>query len=1099
MSRTSLSSLRARLGQRGRLSQRSQRGRAGGASRARAPLLVALALVGALAVVLQGCEIIPGPVQIKIADPSPKTTNSTTFSSPGFQSPSGRVISVAVSKDGQRVYAGTARGGLWRSDDGGSSWQQLSAPQPGDNTRTCADADPRCSLPALTIADLHVSPDNPDILLAAVAYDDRLQSLDGIYRTTDGGKTWALAFQFNCNGSAAPVTSFAVASDDSTQLWAAGGCGVAYSQGQGDTVGSNWTLVNLPDNGAVYAVAAGQAQGSGRFVYACGGSSLYYSLDGGRTYAKDPNASAALPASACAQQRFDGGASSDASALAVAPGHPEQVYVTAQTGGNGPLYFLDGHANGAACDPTNLACGGSLWLGDFAGTTASGLHSSWRQLASPPVYRGAHTSLNSGSVGVWTLPQAGGSYLVLYLDTNTLHVSAGPPAADSWHRLDGPDASTLSRSGASLGPDAAAAFQPLHVNPRTLASTPDFAISLAAPPAGDPAFSHNTELNACGGGALVLAGDGGVYRSVDCGQTWQQATDLESLSAYMLAGLPRPNSTNPYKLPAVYFGTLDNHDWYSIDGGLHWRGGDDVCASCFGYWSDPVRGDLVVHPMPNEGLRLYVGVGGDAPDLYDSRTISDVGFPATLGLLTPGGYTNPAASTYFGAVTDAAGWRPVVLTKPGEPAGAADLVMIAPAQTPTVAPTPGSSADLVVYRKQTVDAGSTGWAVVSPVLPAGATILQAAGGHANPTYYVGDRVAGGDGSLFDLTQQGNHLYRSHNSGGTVDGWDCIVPGPAHPGTHDGQCASAGKGVSQAWAFASDPYDANIVYILDTDGVKLSTDGGKTWQKVQSLSDWIFEGGRLGAACRGVCGVGPLAARALTGMEFVPDEPKMRFATGAAGVFFTNDGATANGNSEDWHRLLDTSALACLPRGTYFDKANTVGRALYVACAGRSLLSFVGIPKPGDQLDYTLNGGGQYPYPPVLSSTNPTPTPGAASSATPGPGYAVDFRVVPQTDYQQSCASGLQPMTFKLDNTRSGGPVTWTLTIKDTDPAGQPWTTFDTGGGTIKGGEIGTLTLSPIRAVCSDMSAASVSVKTYTTILTYTGGHQVVLSDTISVK
>jgi hypothetical protein len=385
------------------------------------------------------------------------------------------------------------------------------------------------------------------------------------------------------------------------------------------------------------------------------------------------------------------------------------------------------------------------------------------------------------------------------------------------------------------------------------------------------------------------------------------------------------------------------------------------------------------------------------------------------------------------------------------------------------------------------------------VLPPGATILQAAGGHSNPTYYVGDRVAPADGSLFNLGQQGNHLYRSHRtSDGTLDGWDCIVPGPATRGTHDGRCASSGSSAKQAWAFVSDPYDANVVYILDTDGVKLSTDGGTTWRRVQSLSDWIFEGGRLGSKCLAFCGGGPLATRLLTGMEFVPDEPQMRFAIGATGAYFTNDGASANGASEDWHRLLDTSAMACLPRGTYFDKANTVGRALYVACAGRSLMSFVGIPKPGDQLDYTLNGGGQYPYPPILSSSSPTPT-AAPATATPGPGYTIDFRVVPVTDYQQSCAQGLRPMTFKLDNTRSGGPVTWSLSIKDTDPSGQPWTTYDTAGGTIKGGEIGVLTLSPIAGVCADMTSNNVPVKTYTAILRYTGGKQVVLSDTIAVN
>jgi hypothetical protein len=306
---------------------------------------------------------------------------------------------------------------------------------------------------------------------------------------------------------------------------------------------------------------------------------------------------------------------------------------------------------------------------------------------------------------------------------------------------------------------------------------------------------------------------------------------------------------------------------------------------------------------------------------------------------------------------------------------------------------------------------------------------------------------------------------------------------------------------------SDPYNANIVYALDSDGVKLTTDGGATWRRVGTLSDWLFEGGRVGPECVIACDDPALAVRALTSMEFVPDEPQMRFATGEAGVFFTNEGATANGKDEAWHRLLDTNALSCLPNSTYFDKTNTAGRALYVACAGRSLISFVGLPTQGQPLNYTLDGGGQYPYPPILTQPNGTPTATAGAGktpvptipVTPTPGYQVDFRVVPATDYTQSCASGLKQMTFKLDNTRSAGAVDWQVTIRDADPSGQPWASASPGSGSIKGGEIAVLTLTPGASVCSSMSSQGVQSKTYTAVLTYTGGKQVILSDTVSLK
>jgi hypothetical protein len=107
--------------------------------------------------------------------------------------------------------------------------------------------------------------------------------------------------------------------------------------------------------------------------------------------------------------------------------------------------------------------------------------------------------------------------------------------------------------------------------------------------------------------------------------------------------------------------------------------------------------------------------------------------------------------------------------------------------------------------------------------------------------------------------------------------------------------------------------------------------------------------------------------------------------------------------------------------------------------------------------------------------------------------------VPATDYTQSCASGLKQMTFKLDNTRSAGAVDWQVTIRDNDPSGQPWASANPASGSIKGGEIAVLTLTPGASVCSSMTAQGVQSKTYTGVLTYTGGKQVILSDMVSLK
>src|SRR5438270_12615238 len=69
----------------------------------------------------------------RIADCSPrKDIFSTELGA--HQSVSGRAFALTVSADGKRLYAGTISG-VWRSDNGGVTWHQLTRPQPpeGEN------------------------------------------------------------------------------------------------------------------------------------------------------------------------------------------------------------------------------------------------------------------------------------------------------------------------------------------------------------------------------------------------------------------------------------------------------------------------------------------------------------------------------------------------------------------------------------------------------------------------------------------------------------------------------------------------------------------------------------------------------------------------------------------------------------------------------------------------------------------------------------------------------------------------------------------------------------------------------------------------------
>jgi hypothetical protein len=958
-----------------------------------------------LMLALPACTTEPPPLHVIIGDPSPQVSRLITDpgelypTQPG--SPAGRILSLATTADGQRVYAGTLRGGVWRSDDRGATWQQLTATPLGDHTTDCSATPPACALPMLTVPDLAVASDTPDLVFAATALDGRTSQVrTGIYRSTNGGHTWARVFQFVCGGEVENVSQISFAPDDPHKLWAAGQCGVAYSVPDASgAVGTQWTFVPLDQN--VYHLAVAQSEPGGvRRVYACGPSTMYYSTNGGQSYTLDASLDA-LNAQICQEQNFTYGLDPTASMLAVAPGHPNLVYAAASSPvSNGYMYLQSDRTstpipNGTPCDTANAdACGGSLWLGTYPSDPAQAPASTWRQLHSPPVYPGQETG---GGLLVKTQPTTQGSYLVYFIDGTTLQVADGAAlsgntasAGDSWHRLDGYDASYLDEHGLLSGRDALIAaelYPTLHVDPHALALGAQSDLALGPSAAPDLAFQHNTEVATCGAGVVYLGSDGGAFSSSVCQtgpSSWSSARNLETLSGELLAGIPQP-----HRGPALYFGTVDNGPWSTLDGGAHWSNNDlSGCGDCLGYWADPLMPDRLVHLYRGEllpgslqnGLVAYIGASGGAPNLHrfwqgfhpcpipGATCSADLGLPPTLP---------PAAELanhYFTVGADwQAGWRPMVLTTPSSSAPPPiDVVMAAPVSTPTVVLQDPAAPAFAVWRKQTLGTGSADWSMDTPALPVGATTIQAAGGHALPTYYAGDRdttdTGGGsyliaDSALFGTAAQGDHLYRSYRDPASdrITGWDCIVPGPARAGTHDGACAtSATGGATHARIFVSDPYDASVAYLLDDDGIKRTVTGGTTWTRIASLSNWLSDNGAIPTACHQLCQSSMTFVQELASMEFVPNEPAMRFAVGETGIYFTNDGVdehSAASATEDWHRLLDTSSTACLPRNTFFDTVGLLSPTLYVVCTGRSLLSFINLPRPGEPLNYTMQQGG----------------------------------------------------------------------------------------------------------------------------------------------
>lgn len=544
-------------------------------------------------------------------------------------------------------------------------------------------------------------------------------------------------------------------------------------------------------------------------------------------------------------------------------------------------------------------CGeGSLWYGDlssFDPNHPSALSGSWSQLPGPAVYWG---NSGSGAAFVYTHATSDG-YLVLFAEQDTLHVSAGKPTEGSWHRLDGWDASESKRQNKLYN------VTTVHVDPHGLAISPDFDLTLKSVGDQRAPYNLNRELDQCLGGRLWYANDGGVYRSDDCGQNWIPTyAGLSTLAAVNVGGVARAGVA-----PALYFGTGDNDDFYSLDGGATWRSGVDICGDCNAWYGDPAQPNRVLGLTRTIApFGLYVNSGG-YPDPGNSSQKLTVPLP-----------TAPAGAQ--SKLIQLPGYRPIIQTLAGEqPLANGDYVLIQ-----EIVPSAPAPARRVLLRARDNINTASPWAQEGPDLPASVTMVQAAGGHATPTYYVGNNAS---------------LWKSHrNAQGNIDQWQQIVPG---------------GGATIARKFFVNPYNANEIYIVDNNAVRHSTNGGATWPVDTLLDAALTAGGEF----KYTCGAGHLDFDwcVLNDLVFDRQSPQTRFAVGMAGVFYSGDGT-------NWFRLLDTRALPGRPAGAYFNPiTNANDRSLYIAFLGRGIMRCHPIPS-------------QPPAP------LPTPTPGLSPTPTP---------------------------------------------------------------------------------------------------------------------
>ena len=139
-------------------------------------------LVAAALVVLAAGPATAQPTRRPAAAPAPPAIPESLFAGLSYRNigpanMSGRMADVeGVPGDPAIVYVGSASGGVWKTTNGGTTWTPIFDKQP-----------------VQSIGDLAVDPTNPEVVYVGTGEANVRNSVsfgDGVYKTTDGGRTW---------------------------------------------------------------------------------------------------------------------------------------------------------------------------------------------------------------------------------------------------------------------------------------------------------------------------------------------------------------------------------------------------------------------------------------------------------------------------------------------------------------------------------------------------------------------------------------------------------------------------------------------------------------------------------------------------------------------------------------------------------------------------------------------------------------------------------------------------------------------------------------------------------------------------------------------
>lgn len=246
----------------------------------------------------------------------------------------GRIDDIAVAEtDPKTIYIGAAAGGLWKSTDGGMTWTSLFDSQPNPSIGAVAVAPSNPSIvwvgtgeannrqsaswgdgvfkstdggktwthmgldDTQAIGRVVIDPTNPDVVyVAAVGHLWGANSERGLFKTSDGGKTWNKALFINDNTGVtdvaidpqSPTTLYAAAYERRRTVWGFNGGGPDSGVYKSTDGGATWTKLttDLPNSGDIGRIAVAVYRKNPNIVYAL----IQNNKDGGVFRSEDKGA-----------------------------------------------------------------------------------------------------------------------------------------------------------------------------------------------------------------------------------------------------------------------------------------------------------------------------------------------------------------------------------------------------------------------------------------------------------------------------------------------------------------------------------------------------------------------------------------------------------------------------------------------------------------------------------------------------------------------------------------------------------------------------------------------------------------------------------------